>query len=52
MLQALSNHVEDQDAEAFTEEVKSYDTISRLESWYTGMLLKIKKQIPNEDELR
>ena len=50
-IKALSGHLEDQDAEAFTEEVKSFDAVSRLEQWYTKILLRIKKQIPDEGEL-
>jgi alpha-soluble NSF attachment protein len=47
----LGKHLEDEDVEAFTNEVKNYDTISRLDQWYTTMLLRIKKQIPDDGEL-
>lgn len=51
LIKALGKHLEDEDVEAFTNEVKNYDTISRLDQWYTTMLLRIKKQIPDEGEL-
>ncbi len=50
-MQSLSQHIEDQDVEAFTNEVKSFDQVSRLDQWYTTILLRIKKQIPDPDEL-
>ena len=50
-LKSLSQHLEDQDVEAFTAEVKAFDQISRLDQWYTTILLRIKKQIPDGDEL-
>ena len=49
--QALGQHLEDQDVEAFTKEVKDYDAVNRLDQWYTTILLRIKKQIPDGDEL-
>lgn len=48
-LQALMNHLEDQNVDAFTDTVKEYDSISRLDQWYTTMLLRIKKSIAAED---
>lgn len=47
----MIQHIEDQDLEAFTEEVKTFDATSRLDQWYTTILLRIKKQIPDEGEL-
>ena len=38
--------------EAFTEAVKQYDSISRLDSWHTTLLLKVKKQLGESDDLR
>ena len=32
--QAIVEHLEQQDVEAFTETVKEYDSICRLDSWY------------------
>lgn len=33
ILQAIVEHLEQQDVEAFTETVKEYDSICRLDSW-------------------
>lgn len=41
--QALCEHLEDQNVEGFTEAVKEYDSISRLDQWYTTILHRIKK---------
>ena len=51
-LQALIEKCEEQDVDGFTEEVKRYDQISRLDSWYTSRLLAIKKQLNDGDDLR
>ena len=51
-LQALIEKCEEQDVDGFTEEVKKYDQISRLDSWYTSRLLAIKKQLNDGDDLR
>jgi hypothetical protein len=47
----LGKHLEDEDTEAFTNEVKSFDAVSRLDQWHTMLLLRIKKQMPDENEL-
>nr|XP_045607522.1 alpha-soluble NSF attachment protein-like [Procambarus clarkii] len=49
LLKALTNHLEEQNVDAFTDTVKDYDSISRLDQWYTTMLLRIKKSINPED---
>ena len=49
--QSLVHHLEEEDIEAFTNEVKTYDQMSRLDQWFTTILLRIKKQIPDEGEL-
>lgn len=49
--QALIKHLEDEDVEAFTNEVQKYDQISRLDQWFTTILLRIKKQMPDDNEL-
>ncbi|NXY00110.1 SNAA protein, partial [Centropus bengalensis] len=41
---------EEQNLDAYTDAVKEYDTISRLDQWLTTMLLRIKKTIQGEDE--
>ena len=40
MLQTLCSEIENQDIEAFTQAVKQYDSISRLDAWYTTLLLR------------
>ncbi|XP_046387446.1 alpha-soluble NSF attachment protein [Ischnura elegans] len=52
LLKVLMDHMEEEDVEAFTEAVKEYDSISRLDQWYTTMLLRIKKQINDNSDLR
>lgn len=51
-MQELIEHLEEQNVEAFTEAVKTYDSISRLDQWYTAMLVRIKKQINEDADLR
>lgn len=34
--------------EAFTNAVRDYDCISRIDNWKTGILLKFKKKFPEE----
>lgn len=50
--QTLIEHLEEQNLEGFTETVKEYDSISRLDQWYTTVLLRIKKQINENPDLR
>uniref|UniRef100_A0A158P9N7 C2H2-type domain-containing protein n=1 Tax=Angiostrongylus cantonensis TaxID=6313 RepID=A0A158P9N7_ANGCA len=42
--------LEDGNEELFTDTVKAYDKISRLDQWHTGLLVKIKRTINKEDE--
>ncbi|XP_040580813.1 alpha-soluble NSF attachment protein isoform X1 [Lepeophtheirus salmonis] len=51
LIKSLLVHIEDQDIDAFTEEIKKYDSISRLEAWYTTLLLRVKKSLDTEDDL-
>lgn len=44
--------LEEQDVDGFTEAVAEYDSISRLDQWFTNILLKIKKTINAEPDLR
>ncbi|KAI1720942.1 soluble NSF attachment protein, SNAP domain-containing protein [Ditylenchus destructor] len=47
--------LEEANADQFTEAVRNYDKISRLEPWYSSILLKIKKKCGEdgeEDDLR
>ncbi|XP_015595646.1 alpha-soluble NSF attachment protein [Cephus cinctus] len=52
LLKTLIEHVEEQNLEGFTEAVKEYDSISRLDQWYTTVLLRIKKQVNDNPDLR
>lgn len=52
LVKTLIGAVEEQNTDAFTEAVRSYDSISRLEQWYTTILLRIKKSIEGEGSLR
>jgi len=49
LIKMLCQLIEDQDVDGYTEEVKKYDQISRLDSWYTTLLLRIKKEIASDD---
>jgi len=51
LIKAVVSAVEEQDVEALTNVVAEYDSISRLDSWHTALLLKVKKNIPVEDDL-
>lgn len=52
LLQTLCEHLEEQNIEGFTDAVKDYDSISRLDQWYTTILLRIKKQHNEDPDLR
>ncbi|KAF6212322.1 hypothetical protein GE061_012844 [Apolygus lucorum] len=52
LLKVLIDHIEEQNADGFTEAVKDYDSISRLDQWYTTILLRIKKQVNDNPDLR
>ncbi|XP_069500443.1 alpha-soluble NSF attachment protein [Ambystoma mexicanum] len=41
---------EEQSIDSYTDSVKEYDSISRLDQWLTTMLLRIKKTIQGEEE--
>ena len=49
LLKKLLEKLETGDADGFAEAVAEYDTVSRLDPWFTSILLKIKKQISNDD---
>lgn len=51
LIKALISCTEDHDVDAFTAEVKKYDTISRLDAWHTTLLLRIKKHITSDEDL-
>jgi len=50
-LQELVTACKNYDVEAFTNAVVEYDSISKLDSWKTSILLKIKNSIKDEDTL-
>ncbi|XP_017786060.1 PREDICTED: alpha-soluble NSF attachment protein [Nicrophorus vespilloides] len=52
LIQTLIEHMEDQNVDGFTDAVKDYDSISRLDQWYTMILLRIKKTLNENPDLR
>ncbi|ETE71227.1 Beta-soluble NSF attachment protein, partial [Ophiophagus hannah] len=50
LLKKLLEAHEEQNCEAYTEAVKEFDSISRLDQWLTTMLLRIKKSIQGETD--
>uniref|UniRef100_A0A8C4HEU0 Beta-soluble NSF attachment protein n=1 Tax=Dicentrarchus labrax TaxID=13489 RepID=A0A8C4HEU0_DICLA len=48
LLKKLLEAHEEQNSEAFTEAVKDFDSVSRLDQWLTTMLLRIKKTIQGD----
>lgn len=52
MLQVLLATCEDQNADGFSEAVAEYDKISRLDQWHTTLLLRVKKSIEGDVDLR
>uniref|UniRef100_A0A3Q2E8V9 Beta-soluble NSF attachment protein n=1 Tax=Cyprinodon variegatus TaxID=28743 RepID=A0A3Q2E8V9_CYPVA len=48
LLKKLLEAHEEQNSEAFTEAVKEFDSVSRLDQWLTTMLLRIKKTIQGD----
>lgn len=49
-MQKLLEAHEEQNVDSYTEAVKEYDSISRLDQWLTTMLLRIKKTIQGDEE--
>ena len=49
--QTLLSACEENDVDAFTEALRNYDSVSRLDSWHTSMLLRVKKGIEGESNL-
>ncbi|XP_030762350.1 alpha-soluble NSF attachment protein [Sitophilus oryzae] len=52
LVKTLIDHIEEQNVDGYTEAVKEYDSISRLDQWYTTILLRIKKQLNENPDLR
>ncbi|XP_041353114.1 alpha-soluble NSF attachment protein-like [Gigantopelta aegis] len=51
LLKALLQACEDENVEAYTDALKNYDSISRLDPWLTSMFLKVKNTLSSETEL-
>ncbi|XP_011434594.1 alpha-soluble NSF attachment protein-like [Crassostrea angulata] len=49
LLKSLISAINEEDIDKFTDTVKDYDSISRLDQWTTTMLLRVKKNISGED---
>ena len=49
--QKLLEAAEEENIEAYTESVREYDSISRLDPWLTSLLLRAKKALGDEQEL-
>lgn len=52
LLKALISACEDQNPDSFTDAIREYDSISRLDQWYTSIMLRIKKSIEGDGSLR
>jgi len=52
LLKTLMDKLEAEDADGFSEAVAEYDAVSRLDPWFTSILLRIKKSISGEADLR
>uniref|UniRef100_A0A663F8M5 Alpha-soluble NSF attachment protein-like n=1 Tax=Aquila chrysaetos chrysaetos TaxID=223781 RepID=A0A663F8M5_AQUCH len=50
LVKKLLDAHEEQNIDGYTDAVKEYDSISRLDQWLTTMLLRIKKTIQGEEE--
>ena len=51
LLQKLLKACEEENVDDFTEALREFDTISRLDKNLTAMLLKVKKQLNAEPDL-
>jgi len=49
--QTLFAACEENDVDAFTEALRDYDSVSRLDPWHTSMLLRVKKGIEGVGDL-
>uniref|UniRef100_A0A671KWX5 Alpha-soluble NSF attachment protein-like n=1 Tax=Sinocyclocheilus anshuiensis TaxID=1608454 RepID=A0A671KWX5_9TELE len=49
LVKKLLDAFEEQNLDAYTDAVKEYDTISRLDQWLTTMLLRIKKSLQDDE---
>lgn len=51
-LETLMEYLEEQNSDAFTNAVQKYDSVLRLDQWYTTILLRIKNKISENIDLR
>lgn len=51
-LQKLLDNIEESNVDGFSEAIREYDSISRLDQWYTTILLRVKKGLEGEPDLR
>jgi len=51
LIKTVCTEIENQDIDAFTAAVKYYDSISRLDAWYTTLLLRVKKSLSEPEDL-
>jgi alpha-soluble NSF attachment protein len=51
LLTACVQAIDDGDPDAFTQAVADYDSVSKLDRWRTSVLLKVKRQIQDGDDL-
>ena len=51
LLIALADAMENEDVDEFTQTVKEYDAVAKLDGWMTQILLTIKKSMAGEDLL-
>ncbi|KAL3873304.1 hypothetical protein ACJMK2_036440 [Sinanodonta woodiana] len=51
LLKSLIAALEEEDVDTFTDAIKEYDSISRLDQWMTTMFLRIKNRM-NQDDLK
>ncbi|XP_053824534.1 alpha-soluble NSF attachment protein [Vidua chalybeata] len=50
LIKKLLEAHEEQNVDAFTDAVKEFDAVSRLDQWLTSLLLRIKRSIPGEEQ--
>lgn len=52
LLKTLVQACEDQSPDAFSEAIQQYDSISRLDPWYTSLLVRVKKSLEGQEDLK
>lgn len=51
LLKTLIENIEEENVDGFTDAVKEYDSISRLDEWHTTLLLRVKRQLNGNPDL-